>query len=47
MAAIGPNGSPYWRKRKLWVPEMILDTFKCILDFMQAARDYILEHAVI
>ena len=41
------DGSPYWRKNKLWAPEMILDTLKCILDFMQAAKDYILEHAVI
>ena len=41
------NGSPYWRKTKLWASEMILGTLGRIQDFMQAVKDYILEHAVI
>ena len=32
---------------KLWASEMILETFEYTQDFMQAAKDYILEHAVI
>ena len=42
-----PRWGPSWHKKETWAPEMILDTFKFILNFMQAARGYFLEHAVI